>query len=201
MGNQKEIMQNNLKTELRAYFREYIAIKNSMDLWDELFNMTLNESGKEAWSIAPYFFSITYDALSDSFSISLAKLFDKDGSAKSMWNLIKKCKNESHLFPDAQKVKQELEMLEKELKQNCLVDNAPPLLQDRRDKLYAHNDKKYFLKPEKIFEKPLHTYQVQELLKWIGRVLMFLIGELSVDISDFEEYSKKPDLKNLLSNS
>ena len=40
MGNQKEIMQDSLKAELRAYFREYAAIQNSVDLHDELFKMT-----------------------------------------------------------------------------------------------------------------------------------------------------------------
>ena len=200
MGNQKEIMQDSLKAELRAYFREYAAIQNSVDLHDELFKMTLNESGQKAWNRAPLFFSISFDALSDSFSISLAKLFDKDKSAKSIWNLIQRCKNESHFFPDAKKVKQGLGELEKELEQNCLVDNALCVLQNRRDKLYAHNDKKFFIKPEKVLEKPLHTYQIWELLRWIKRVLMFLTGELSVDISDFEMYSEHPDLENLLSN-
>ena len=95
---------------------------------------------------------------------------------------------------------QELEVLEKELAENRLVDNALCVLQNRIDKLYAHNDKKFFLKPEKVLEEPLHTYQIWELLRWIKRVLMFLAGELSVDISDFEMYSEHPDLENLLSN-
>lgn len=200
MGNQKEVMQNNLRVELRAYFREYTSIQNAVDLHDELFKMTLNESGQQTWNQAPLFFSTIFDALSDSFSISLAKLFDKDTSAKSMWKLIQKCKSESHLFPDAKKVSQELEVLEKELAENRLVDNALCVLQNRRDKLYAHNDKKFFIEPEKVLAEPLHTYQVWELLKWIRHVLMFLISELSVDVSDFEEYSKHSDLKNLLSN-
>ena len=200
MGNQKEVMQNNLRVELQAYFREYTSIQNAVDLHDELFRMTLNESGQQMWNQAPLFFSTIFDALSDSFSISLAKLFDKDTSAKSMRGLIQRCKNESHLFPDAKKVSQELEVLEKELAENRLVDNALCVLQNRIDKLYAHNDKKFFLKPEKVLEEPLHTYQIWELLRWIKRVLMFLAGELSVDISDFEMYSEHPDLENLLSN-
>lgn len=200
MGNQKEIMQNYLKEELRAYFREYTAIQNSVGLHGELFAMTLNESGQKTWNRAPFFFSTTYDALSDSFSIALAKLFDKDESAKSIWKLIQRCRNESHLFPDAKKIEQGLDVLERELAQNSLVDNALCVLQNRRDKLYAHNDKKFFLKPEKILEEPLHNYQIWELLKWIRNILMFLASELSVDVSDFKEYSKNSDLKNLLSD-
>lgn len=201
MGNQKEIMRDSLKEELRAYYREYMAIRNSVDLHDELFRMTLNDPGKKVLGRAPYFFSIVYDALSDSFSISLAKLFDKGENTKSVQNLIERCKKESHLFRNPEKVTEILEMLEKELKQNCLVGNALCVLQNRRDKLYAHNDKKYFRNQEKILEEPLHIYQIWELLNWIKQVLMFLVNEMSVDVSDFTEYSEHPDLKNLLSSS
>lgn len=198
MGNQKEIMRQNLIKEIQCYYQQYITAQNEIDLHDELFKMALNEEGKSNLNIAPLFFELIFNSLSDSYSMILARFFDKCEQAKSIPYLIDKCQREAHLFPDGQKVQTRLEEFKKQLDHDELIGEAILMLQNRRDNLYAHNDKKYFTAPEKIFKQPLHMYQIWYLLRLINEILTFLLAELSIDISgQYPQYSECYDLKNL----
>lgn len=199
MGNQQSVMTENLIKEIQTYYEHYLTIRNEVDLHDELFTMTLKEQGIENWNRAPFFFGLVFNALSDSFSMSLARLFDKSGKAKSMMSLITKCKKNISLFQNPKDVQSKLEAFEQELMSDQMICGAIPALRDRRDKLYAHNDKKYFVEPEKVLQQPVHMYQIWMLLDKIDILLNALLSELSATIpSQSKRYRDHSDLKNLL---
>lgn len=99
MGNQQSVMTENLIKEIQTYYEHYLTIRNEVDLHDELFTMTLNEQGNENLNRAPFFFEVVFNALSDSFSMSLARLFDKSEKAKSMMSLITKTILDKGIMP------------------------------------------------------------------------------------------------------
>ena len=183
MGNQQSVMTENLIKEIQTYYEHYLTIRNEVDLHDELFTMTLNEQGNENLNRAPFFFEVVFNALSDSFSMSL----------------ITKCKKNISLFQNPQDVQLKLEVFEQELMSDQMICDAIQALQDRRDKLYAHNDKKYFVEPEKVLQQPVHMYQIWMLLDKIDVLLNALLPELSATIpSQSKRYRDHSDLKNLL---
>lgn len=198
MGNQQLTMRENLVKEIQTYYKHYLAVQNEVDVRDELFRMTLCEQGTANWNRAHFFFEVIFDALSDSLSISLARLFDKSEKSKSIPALIEKCKMNINLFQHPQDIQAALDSFSQELLNDELLRNAVPTLQERRDKLYAHNDKKYFVEPEKVFQKPLHMYQIWILLEKIEQLLIYLLSELSAEIpKDCKKYKEHNDLNNL----
>lgn len=198
MNSQKFIMRENLVKEIQVYYKHYVSIRNEVDVHDELYKMLLSSCETSNWHRARCFFEVVYDALANSFSMSLARLFDKSEKSKSISALIKKCKNNSSFFQHPQQVEERLDAFAKELCDDELLCYTYSTLLERRDKLYAHNDKKYFTYPEKIMQKPLRMYQIWILLDKVEQLLSYLLCELSAEIpKDIKKYKEYNDLNNL----
>lgn len=67
----------------------------------------------------------------------------------------------------------------------------------RRDKIFAHNDKKFFVDPNKD-ESYLPMYQLWFLRDFTGEVIKFLLDEL--EFSDTKTTIYDRDLSNLFVN-
>ena len=93
MMNQKEEMTKNLLEELDDYFMQLVYLKDLLSVQEDI-----NHSTKKL-QCSPNFTLIVECALSDSYMLVLMKLYDKSQKAKTIQNLIRKCKKNIVLFP------------------------------------------------------------------------------------------------------
>lgn len=84
--NQKDEMTKNLLEELDDYFMQLVYLKDLLSVQKDI------EHSTEKLQYAPNFILIVECALSDSYMLVLMKLYDKSEKAKTIPNLIKKCK-------------------------------------------------------------------------------------------------------------
>lgn len=188
----------------------YIAYKTIVDAVNsEAFNRKINT--------APAFFSVTLNALNDSLQLELSKLYcDTHKDERTLLKLINKVQANANLFPTEierransdnneddqfskkiQKVdvnavlkraKEDLEKL------NPVIDN----LNLRRDKKIAHNDKKYFLLPRKIYvESPMTMADFHSLIHFAGKFCNELLCYLNDSIVGYNSLHTE-DLRCML---
>lgn len=142
--NQKEEMKRNLLEEIYGYFMQLVYLKDLISVEEDI------DYSKEKLQCAPNFTMIVECALIDSYMLALMKLYDKSDKAKTIPNLIKKCKDNINLFPLKTDALAKLEGFEAKINQDEYIAHAIETLRSRRDSIHAHNDKKYFGKKWKI---------------------------------------------------
>lgn len=138
MMNQKEEMTKNLLEELDDYFMQLVYLKDLLSVQEDI-----NHSTKKL-QCSPNFTLIVECALSDSYMLVLMKLYDKSQKAKTIQNLIRKCKKNIVLFPSKNDTLAKLDEYETRILKDVFISHAIKTLMSRRDSYYAHNDKKYF---------------------------------------------------------
>ncbi len=135
---------------------------------------------------APAFFSITYKSLILTLVITTAKLFDSNNpNTKNILKLLNRCASNITIFPkelqtsyincdnesdnyiEKQKinVSVEIENFKKEYER---LDISA--LKKYRNKIYAHNDKEYFIDKSDLKKMPLKYDDIEELLEFANEV-------------------------------
>ena len=194
-------------TMAHSYFIAYKTLIDSID--SEAFNDKIN--------CAPAFFSVTYNALIDCLLLELSKLYcDSHNDERTLKKLINKAETQAKLFheaftsganvedgdkfPSATKTKkvnihEELSSVKQEL------ETLEPIIGKinlRRDKKIAHNDKKYFLKPEQLQnESPLLMEELYKLIHFAGKFCNKLLCYLNGGVVGYNSLQTE-DLKQLL---
>ena len=195
--NQYNEMKENLKKEIEGYYMQLFPLKDMIAVEKDVI-------GQEEMERAPNFTMIILCALSDAYMIGIMRLYEKSESKeeRTIQNLIKKCKDNLPLF-DKQEEKQaevrsKLEEFEEALEHDY-ISNAIKTLKQRRDKIYAHNDKKYF--GEKMLEDKSYfkMHHVWTLCDFAEKVLKYISEQLSYNTSRGTRYDK--DLRKLFSVS
>lgn len=190
-----------------SYFIAYKTLIDSID--SEAFNAKIN--------CAPAFFSTTYNALIDCLLLELSKLYcDTHNDERTLKKLINKAEANAKLFPVEIKVgvnvedgenkisdikikkvdiHQELKDAKEELeKHNSIIDK----INLRRDKKIAHNDKKYFLKPEQLqSDSPLNMAELHTLVHFAGKFCNNLLCHLNGSVVGYNSLQAE-DLRDLL---
>ena len=187
--SQKEKMKEDLLNDINSYFYQFVYIKDinkvSMDI----------DNYKTEMQNAPNFKLIIECALYDSLTMALARLYDKSKEAKTIPKLIEKCKNNISLFPDEKDTLEHLKEFEDKIAKDEFVSKAIEVLTERRDTMYAHNDKKFF-GPKVVKDTTyLPMYNIWILINFTEEVLNYLFSQLSSKEQMKTKYDG--DLKNL----
>lgn len=109
--DQREKMKADLIKDIDGYLRQLVYVKDLVAVSRDL------EENERNLRCAPNFTLITKCALADSYMLVLMRLYDKASKAKTIPNLIQKCKKNLNLFPSADDTLRQLEEFEKEM--NC----------------------------------------------------------------------------------
>lgn len=164
----KEAMLENMKTEIESYYDHYVYLADMIEVYQNL-DKVLPTVQKE--SIGTNFLKITYAATIDSM-MNLSRLFDDDKKSKSIPQLIDKCRNHSHLLDDKSSFEKKLDEFKDALKTDECLSSAVEIIKMRRDKLFAHNDMKFFNDSSKD-DSYLAMYKIWMLRDYIKKVLLF----------------------------
>ena len=187
--NQQEKMKMDILKEIDGYIMQLVYLKDLIDVDDDI------GRNKEKMQCAPNFTLIIECALADSYMLALMKLYDKSQKAKTIPNLIKKCKSNIELFPSKEDTLLKLEAFEKELNEDEFITHAIETLIKRRDSIHVHNDQKYFGEKIQNDNSYLKGYHIKILTKFTENVLNYLFFQLSSEEIRKTKYDK--DLRKL----
>lgn len=188
--NQQETMEKSLLSEIDGYLMNLVYLKDLIEVEKSLAEASVvNE-------FAPNFSLITQCALYDSYMLCLMKLYDKSEKAKTIPNLIRKCKNNVTLFRSPDEVSKRLVEWEEKINSDKFITPTIKTLRMRRDQYHVHNDKKYF--GEKIVNDTSHlkNYHILILRDFTEEILFYLWNQLTDEKHRETKYND--DLKNLL---
>lgn len=188
--NQQETMEKSLLSEIDGYLMNLVYLKDLIEVEKSLAEASVvNE-------FAPNFSLITQCALYDSYMLCLMKLYDKSEKAKTIPNLIRKCKNNVTLFRSPDEVSKRLVEWEGKINSDKFITPTIKTLRMRRDQYHVHNDKKYF--GEKIVNDTSHlkNYHILILRDFTEEILFYLWNQLTDEKHRETKYND--DLKNLL---
>ncbi|MCW6088164.1 AbiU2 domain-containing protein [Clostridium sporogenes] len=187
--SQEEKMKKDLLDEVNAYISQLVYLKDVHAVYDHIDKL------KPKLQSAPNFTLITEAALIDSLMMTLARFYDKSEKAKTIPELIKKCKKNVNLFFPKQNTLPCLEKFETKLKEDEYIWTAIPVILHRRDSIFAHNDKKFFGEKIKNDKTYLPFYKIWALVDFTEEILNYLFSQLSSDERIKTKYNS--DLENL----
>ena len=182
--DQREKMKADLIKDIDGYLRQLVYVKDLVAVSRDL------EENERNLRCAPNFTLITKCALADSYMLVLMRLYDKASKAKTIPNLIQKCKKNLNLFPSADDTLRQLEEFEKEMKEDAYISEAIKELSTRRDTSHAHNDKRYFGEKLQNEKSALKEYHISFLISFSEKVLTYLFNKLSTDRIREARYDK-----------
>lgn len=189
-------MKKNLIEDIKSYYEHYVYMADVMRVCDHIGEYEMFEN--EKLEIAPNFFRIVRAATIDSYMLTFARLYDNSEETKSIQNLIRKCKKNISLFFDKENVSKKLIEFECRMEDDEEISSAIKTIKHRRDKMFVHNDKKFFNHPEKDTSY-LPIQQLGILRVFTKEVLIYLLGEL--DETPIRETTYDNDLDKLFINS
>lgn len=191
--DQKEQMKQNLIEEINIYYEHYTYMADVMAVHDHIKHFYDYERNK--LETAFNFFCIANAATYDSCILSLARLYDNSEKSKNIANLILKCKKNIFLFNNDKEVESKLIEFEEKMNNDTIVSPAINIIKYRRDKIFAHNDKKFFAHPEND-DSYLPMYALWILRNFTKEVLSYLLKALGE--KPIKETIYDNDLNNLL---
>ena len=156
---------------------------------------------KKKFESVPNFALVISCALVDSYMLVLIKLYDKSEQAKTIPNLIEKCKKNINLFPSNNDTLNKLNEFQEKITNDEFISHTIKTLITRRDSILVHNDKKYFGEKLKNDISYLKKYHIWILRDFTEEVLNYLFSQLS-SLSSEETLKTKYncDLCNLFKN-
>ena len=210
---EKDILINEIKmylTHITTAHDYFIAYKTLVDAIN-------SDACNKKVNIAPAFFSVTLNSLSASLEIELSKLYcDTHKDERTLLKLINKVQANAKLFPkeikyganvvdcDIYKFKEKTVMVDinKEILQAQEdIKKLEPIISNlnlRRDKKIAHNDKKYFLLPKKIYvDSPMTMADFHTLIQYAGKLCNRFLCYLNGSVVGYNSLHTE-DLKDLL---
>lgn len=193
--DQKEQMKQNLIEEINSYYDHYVYMADVMAVHNHMQSYINRNS--QALEIAPNFFRIVYAATIDSYMLTFARMYDNSKQAKSIENLVLKCKKNISLFDNVKEVEKRLVDFEARMKTDEFLAPAIETIKHRRDKIFAHNDEKYFIHPEND-DSHLPMYELWILSNFTGEILNYLLEALGE--KPIKETIYDNDFENLLNN-
>ena len=173
------VTKESLLNEIMFFYDQYLYVK------DIVYTFIDADATEERQCKSNNFFKMAASACIDSYSMTLARLFDQNKNKKSetIFTLIDKCKKSIDLFQDSADVMNYLSKYIYSLTQDSDLNNAIKLLKYRRNKYFAHNDKKFmFLDVTEDLpdgsKNHLPSYQLWMLIRNTGNLLRTLAYKL-----------------------
>lgn len=185
----KDKMVSDLRQEVETFYDHYLYLCDIMAVSEHMGN-----SSNLAKEKAPNFFRVVESACIDAMMMEFARLYDDDKNAKTIPSLLDKCMNNATLFTNKKEIENKINEYKLKMKDDDYIPKAISTIKLRRDKIFAHNDRKFFVNPEKD-DSYLPTYQLWFLRNFTGEVIHFLMDELASKVTKTTIYDK--DLDNL----
>lgn len=187
-------MLKNIKIEIESYYDHYVYLADMMAVYQHISDVLKTVKENDA---GINFLKITYAATIDSMMITFARLYDEDGNSKNINQLIEKCRKNSSLSIDKLELEKQLECFKNKLCNDEYLVPAVKTIKMRRDKMFAHNDKKFFNNPEKDTSY-LPMYQLWFLRDYTKDLLQMLAHAYQITFSKDVIYDQ--DLNELVYN-
>lgn len=188
--NQKEKMKTDLLNEIEGYVMQLNYVKDLTQVKADI------KKNREKMQCAPCFTLITECALSDAYLLAFMRLYDKSQQAKTIPNLIKKCRANADIFPSKEETLLKLDEFEKNLNEDEDIACVVKTLTTWRDSFHVHNDCKYFGEKLQNDKPALKTSQIILLENFTDRILDYLFSQLSSEEVPKPKYDR--DLEKLL---
>lgn len=185
-------MLNNIRTEIESYHDHYVYLADMIEVNQHLFDVLKKSKGSDK---GKNFLDISYAATIDSMMITFARLYDDDGNSKNIIKLIEKCRKNSSLCTNKIELENSLDRFKQRLCTDEDLVSAVRTIKMRRDKIFAHNDKKYFNSPQKD-DSYLPIYRLWLLRDYTRELLEMLAEYFEIVFSNNIIYNK--DLNELI---
>lgn len=187
----KESMIKSIQNEIVAYYDHLVYLKDLIAVYDDVSNV-MRDFGEAQNN---NFIKISYAAVIDSMMITISRLVDTDKNAMSIQNLIHKVKINAHIVNDKQAVLNRIDEFEKTLIDSEYISTGIEIIKHRRDTMFAHNDKKYFLNPDND-DSYLPMYKIWFVRDFMEQVLLYFASVFDVTLEKRTIY--KGDIRVLL---
>lgn len=185
--------------EIKRYLYELKMINDQIIVYSLIAECKNDDACLGKLNIAPVFFTVTVHSLTSSILLAVARLYDIDSSEKTIIKLINMCKVNANLF-DITKVHGYIDETNQEVETKVIyrsnfgdfieeiesryleIKHSEQLkkIKTLRDKIFAHNDKKYFIDQS---EAPVINVDevnniIESTYKTLSDLLLYLNGEL-----------------------
>lgn len=173
----KESMIKSIQNEIVAYYDHLVYLKDLIAVCDDMSGIKRDFGEVQNNN----FLKVSYAAVIDSMMITISRLVDTDKNAMSIQSLIRKVKNNAHIVNDKQAVLNKIDEFEKTLIDSEYISTRIEIIKHRRDTMFAHNDKKYFLNPDKD-DSYLPMYKIWFVRDFIEQVLLYFSSVFDVTL-------------------
>jgi len=197
---------------LEQYSREMTKANNYLLALEDLDEKISVENSLDKLNLAPAFFHITRDALLDALVLMAAKLFDDRGDSYCIQVLLKIAQAHTYYFAKSNhfttddsktgkiKTVDFSSIIESHKQELDGYAHIMSRLKKRRNKYYAHLDKKHYLNIEALEKDyPLYLEEIKKILRFadvlIADLLIWLTGkaygtEIYIDLCVLLEHVK-----------
>ncbi|MBR2407622.1 MAG: hypothetical protein IKB07_01570 [Lachnospiraceae bacterium] len=142
MGN---VMLKNIQSVIEAFYDHFLYFSDMLMVYSHV-ELVLDRMNDEDDGVN--FFKITKAATVDSMMMCIARLLENGGDVRSIFWLIKKCRSNKHLSKNGDELEKKLNDYELKLKEDNELEETIQIIKLRRDKIFAHNDGKFFVDPK-----------------------------------------------------
>lgn len=190
--------KEDLIVEIKKYLAEITVINDQLSTYLDILDCIKNPDYLNKMNQAPAFFTLIILALKSSIVMGVSRLYDSNKDSKTIQKLINKSQSNSNSELFDNKLRQDFinednqsqvevfiekgdinGVLKRFIKELETIQESDWLrnIKDGRDKVLAHNDKKYFLNPESVPEIPVSdilkltefaTKVCNEMLKYLN---------------------------------
>lgn len=194
---------DNLRNEVEMFYGHYLYLCDLIAVYNHMDQVSRERNG-----MAVNFFRIAKRACIDAM-MNFARLYDSSKSAKTIPRLLNNCLKNISFFDDKELAKEKIDEFiqiikdkedddkdrsNEELKE-LYIREAIKIIRERRDKIFAHNDKKYFIDQSKD-KSHLKYYKLWCLRDYTGQVINFFLNELKIETKNKNVYNR--DLEQLI---
>lgn len=192
------VEKESLIIEVKKFLSEITIINDQLSVYLDIYASIDDPVCLDKLNQAPGFFTITILALRSNIIMGVARLFDSDPKAKTIKKLIARSKSNEKFFAhelktgfiyeDKEKgevniIKFDIDKILNELDNELGCILASPSIENikvSRDKIIAHNDKKYFLNKESVPKIPVEDIKrlTEFAAKSCNELLKHLNGEV-----------------------
>jgi AbiU2 len=166
------------KEELRQYIdrmmHEIINVKSKYQLWCRI--QERRKDRLEAMNIAPSFFTLTFHSLFNDVIITLAKLYDRKAQAGSIHKFLNIASQNIQFFDYKDDPSDKLLVTQEKIEEyRAGIEDKNKIINHLftwRDKVFAHNDKKYFFdRNQLLVDAELTTQNINDLIEYVRETI------------------------------
>lgn len=188
MSKEQERMKQDIVEMVEMFGVQVSYLGDLYELQREL--TAINEN-----DVCPDAIQLINGALYDAAFITLSKIVvDDDRQTISIWGLLKKMEDNCKLFNSSEVIVDSVNRCKNKLEEEKEVIKR---IKERRDTLIAHNDKKYYVHPEK-YNQYMPNYVLWRVAKCIENFIKEIEGIIGIEDNTNGKYKKSNDFREII---